>query len=64
VFRGLNHLFQHATTGALGEYGTIEETMAPGVLRLVTSWIDTHTMRRPMPPSAVAWQGWTADDIW
>ena len=26
---GLNHLFQNATTGAVSEYGLIEETMAP-----------------------------------
>ncbi len=26
---GLNHLFQHATTGGIGEYGTIEETWSP-----------------------------------
>ena len=26
VFEGLNHLFQHATTGMVPEYGQIEET--------------------------------------
>jgi alpha/beta superfamily hydrolase len=36
---GLNHLFQHATTGSPIEYGTITETMAPEVLRQVTTWI-------------------------
>jgi pimeloyl-ACP methyl ester carboxylesterase len=36
---GLNHLFQHARTGAVGEYREIEETMAPEVLDLVASWI-------------------------
>lgn len=35
----LNHLFQTATTGAVGEYGTIEETMSPAVLDLVSGWI-------------------------
>ncbi|MCZ6506765.1 MAG: alpha/beta fold hydrolase [Acidobacteria bacterium] len=36
---GLNHLFQHATTGAVIEYGQIEETMAPEVLELIGDWI-------------------------
>lgn len=36
---GLNHLLQTAKTGAIGEYGTIEETMSPQVLELVSSWI-------------------------
>ncbi len=36
---GLNHLFQTASTGAPGEYATIEETIAPGVLTLIGDWI-------------------------
>lgn len=36
---GLNHLFQHAKTGSVAEYGSIEETMAPEVLQLMTEWI-------------------------
>lgn len=36
---GLNHLFQHATTGAPSEYATIEETIAPEVLELISGWI-------------------------
>jgi uncharacterized protein len=36
---GLNHLFQHATTGSPNEYGDIAETMAPEVLNQVTAWI-------------------------
>jgi pimeloyl-ACP methyl ester carboxylesterase len=39
IFDGLNHLFQHASTGAPAEYGTLEETMAPEVLNTVSSWI-------------------------
>ncbi len=39
---GLNHLFQHAKTGAVSEYGEIDETMSPEVLRLVPSWILRH----------------------
>jgi len=36
----LNHLFQTATTGAPSEYATIDETISPRVLDLVTSWIN------------------------
>jgi pimeloyl-ACP methyl ester carboxylesterase len=36
---GLNHLFQTATTGAVSEYGQIEETLAPRALELVSNWI-------------------------
>jgi len=38
----LNHLFQTAKTGAVGEYGEIEETMAPLALDTVTGWIAKH----------------------
>lgn len=36
---GLNHLFQHAKTGLLGEYASIEETFAPEALALIGAWI-------------------------
>jgi uncharacterized protein len=36
---GLNHLFQTAKTGGIGEYGEIEETMSPVALEKVASWI-------------------------
>lgn len=36
---GLNHLFQRATTGALGEYADLAETISPAALRLVSEWI-------------------------
>jgi len=36
---GLNHLFQTARTGALGEYRDIEETFSPTALTLVSEWI-------------------------
>ncbi len=39
---GINHLFQHCTTGAPGEYSTIEETFAPEALQLVTDWLAAH----------------------
>ena len=35
----LNHLFQTASTGAVSEYATIEETMAPAALERVVAWI-------------------------
>ena len=43
---GLNHLFQTARTGALGEYADIEETIAPVVLGIVTEWIEARFKRR------------------
>jgi hypothetical protein len=36
---GLNHLFQQATTGAVSEYATLEETLSPEVLDLIREWI-------------------------
>ncbi|MGI8404047.1 MAG: alpha/beta hydrolase family protein [Thermomicrobiales bacterium] len=36
---GLNHLFQHAETGAFAEYGKIEETIAPEALEKIAAWI-------------------------
>ena len=38
----LNHLFQTAKTGSPAEYGSIEETMAPGALDLIGDWIARH----------------------
>jgi alpha-beta hydrolase superfamily lysophospholipase len=35
----LNHLFQHAQTGGVDEYGVIEETFAPEALRAIGDWI-------------------------
>lgn len=43
VLPGLNHLFQHARTGLLDEYSTIEETMATQVLERVSRWILERT---------------------
>jgi len=37
---GLNHLFQHATTGNIDEYSKIEETMSPDVLEKIAEWIN------------------------
>jgi uncharacterized protein len=36
---GVNHLFQHCTTGLPSEYGTIEETFSPDVLKIISDWI-------------------------
>ena len=39
---GLNHLFQTCKTGAVAEYGQIEETIAPAALELISGWILGH----------------------
>jgi pimeloyl-ACP methyl ester carboxylesterase len=39
---GLNHLFQTAKTGSPNEYASIDETMAPSMLALVSDWIARH----------------------
>jgi fermentation-respiration switch protein FrsA (DUF1100 family) len=42
----LNHLFQTCETGALSEYGKIDETFAPSALEEISGWI----ARRFAPP--------------
>jgi pimeloyl-ACP methyl ester carboxylesterase len=42
---GLNHLFQNARTGGIGEYAEIEETMAPVALQTVADWIRARFVR-------------------
>lgn len=37
---GLNHMFQHAKTGAMGEYNDIEETFSPEAMEIITDWIN------------------------
>ncbi|MDF1809075.1 MAG: alpha/beta hydrolase [Phycisphaerales bacterium] len=39
---GLNHMFQHAKTGAMGEYNDIEETFSPEAMSIVADWINTR----------------------
>ena len=39
----LNHLFQTCKTGGVSEYQTIEETIAPVVLKTMTEWIVEHS---------------------
>jgi pimeloyl-ACP methyl ester carboxylesterase len=43
---GLNHLFQTARTGAIGEYADIAETMSPVVLNIVAEWIQARFARK------------------
>jgi pimeloyl-ACP methyl ester carboxylesterase len=42
---GLNHLFQTAETGSVGEYATIEETFAPIALQKTSDWIGSRMGR-------------------
>ena len=44
TYPGLNHLFQHCTTGMPDEYGKIEETISVEVLEDITSWISRITL--------------------
>lgn len=39
-YKGLNHLFQKATTGQVSEYMDIQETMNPQVMTDVAEWIN------------------------
>jgi hypothetical protein len=43
---GLNHMFQHANTGAVSEYSEIEETISPEVLDIITKWIQDLKLRK------------------
>ena len=40
-YHGLNHLFQHSTTGLPAEYGQIEETISPEVLQDIAQWLNS-----------------------
>ncbi len=42
---GLNHLFQTCQTGAISEYGQIEETFNPTAMKLISDWIREVTAR-------------------
>ncbi len=39
---GLNHLFQHCKKCTVSEYGEIEETFSPGVLKIMSDWLDKN----------------------
>ncbi|HBF52094.1 MAG TPA: hypothetical protein DDX04_19075, partial [Massilia sp.] len=42
---GLNHMFQHARSGTIGEIADIEETFAPQAMETIAEWI----LRRSVP---------------
>lgn len=42
---GVNHMFQHCTTGSTLEYGDIEETISPDVLRTISEFINRLSSR-------------------
>lgn len=42
---GLNHLLQHAYSGAPAEYGAIDETISPDALQMIVDWIAKHADR-------------------
>lgn len=44
-YAGLNHIFQHCTTGSVAEYGKIEETMSPEVMDDIAFWIISSCAR-------------------
>ena len=46
---GLNHLYQHATTGLVDEYGEIEETFDPATLDLIAAWMTEKTEKAGKP---------------
>lgn len=52
-FPKLNHLFQTCVSGSVAEYGTIEETIAPIVLRTLSQWILEATWTGNREGSAV-----------
>jgi len=39
IFLNLNHMFQTANTGAVGEYGEIEETISVDALELMAKFL-------------------------
>ena len=47
VLPGLNHLFQECRTGGVAEYASIEQTIAPTALDLISGWIVAHAASRP-----------------
>ena len=44
IYPGLNHLFQHCTTGTINEYKEIEETISVEVLEDISNFIQNLTM--------------------
>ncbi|MGA2434199.1 MAG: alpha/beta fold hydrolase [Bryobacteraceae bacterium] len=52
VLPKLNHLFQTAKTGAIGEYGQIDETFAPAALDEIANWIHKHAGKTAEPAAS------------
>lgn len=50
----LNHLFQTAATGGIGEYATIEETFSPAALDLMAKWITERFPTAGAPTASAA----------
>ena len=50
AFPKLNHLFQTTQTGLISEYGQIEETISPEVLKTVSDWILRKTVQKSRTP--------------
>lgn len=46
AFPKLNHLFQTSQTGLPSEYGQIDETMSPDVLKTISDWILQRTVQK------------------
>jgi pimeloyl-ACP methyl ester carboxylesterase len=46
AFPKLNHLFQTSQTGLPSEYGQIDETMSPEVLKVLSDWILQRTVQK------------------
>jgi fermentation-respiration switch protein FrsA (DUF1100 family) len=42
-FAGLNHLFQECKSCTVAEYASLEQTISPEVLEVITKWIQQHT---------------------
>jgi len=42
---GLNHLFQACKTGAIAEYGQLEETFSPAAMKEISAWVLSTTAR-------------------
>ena len=40
MVEGVNHLFQGCITGYFDEYGNIEETISPKVLKIMLNWLE------------------------
>lgn len=52
AFPKLNHLFQTSKTGLLTEYGELEETFSPEVLKTIADWILLRTVQKGQTSAA------------